>query len=695
MWMGPSSAATTPTLVLERMPKTMIARGYYNLMVSLDFNELIRYENLFLEAIKSFSKICKQLAEQIPENACGNLQNIILLNNNHIRENREVIQSFFPGRSRRSFWRTFGLMDSGDRARIDYNLDALRQNDEAIETRVNHEVSVASSLYDFVNKSMITIDRKGLELMDKFQSLKTEIRKGINFTNHVKQIVGLETSLLESGMWIQQLADHIKQRQAIFMRILMGEIRKSDLLLHIVGPNELMKSLVEAEPKLEKGIKFPVQITPEIFELSRLTYKFSGNRMLTILVGIPLVDMRKYETTRVFLTPRIIDNVVSFFNLNRDIMIKNTLTEWGYIISEEEYDSCKRTRDEKICNFKEPEENLARSNSCVAQLIFQPTQSECAYKTLKVNHTLWFATPEENIWRYIAAWPTTVNMSNGENDTTITIQGTGKIFLTEGASLSTKEVKIRHRANLFQNHGIKVKEDTVNIHIPSLKEWQLSKLPILNESERIYSFLDNRRMFELGTDIKDLEKERPILKNLIYAPLENPWLSTGVIVGGICLLILIISGFKGKLSCCTKVSYLQTESTGKSAKKRLKKPKLEISGPVLINDHARLKETRINMKDIKKESSINREAGNEIGLKPRKPEQDEDSGDIVVEVITEGEEPLYVEPKEMENIRGVKCDKEENTTEETEKPNLERKQGMKVHRSRSKRGYIINGIHVY
>ena len=64
-------------------------------------------------------------------------------------------------------------------------------------------------------------------------------------------------------------------------------------------------------------------------------------------------------------------------------------------------------------------------------------------------------------------------------------------------------------------------------------------------------------MFELGTDLQDLEKERPILKNLIYAPLGNPWLSTGVIIGGICLLISIVSGFKGKLSCCIKISYLE------------------------------------------------------------------------------------------------------------------------------------------
>ena len=60
------------------------------------------------------------------------------------------------------------------------------------------------------------------------------------------------------------------------------------------------------------------------------------------------------------------------------------------------------------------------------------------------------------------------------------------------------------------------------------------------------------------------------------------------------------------------------------------------------------------------------ETGNEIGHKSRKPEQAGNSGDLVVEVITDGEESLYVEPKEMENIEGLKCDKEENTTQETE-----------------------------
>ena len=141
-------------------------------------------------------------------------------------------------------------MDNGDKARIDYDMDQLRQNDEIIKTRADHQLVVASTIYDFVNKSMLNIDKKSIDLIEKFQNLKNEVRNELNFTNHIKGILELETELLEVGLWIQNFANHFRQRQVTIIKILMDELQKSDLLTQIISKEELRKELLKAKQTL-------------------------------------------------------------------------------------------------------------------------------------------------------------------------------------------------------------------------------------------------------------------------------------------------------------------------------------------------------------------------------------------------------------------------------------------------------------
>ena len=208
MWVWGLVVGTEHTLILERTPGILIVRGYYNLAVSLNTNQLNRYKNLYYSSMETFSNICNNLTQQVPISTFGEIYNNMLLTNKDIEYNEEIIQSFFQIRNRRSFWNTFGLMDNGDKVRIDYDMDQLRQNEETMKTRTDHQTLVTSSIYDFVNKPILTIDKKSIDLIEKFQNLKNEVQKEKNFTDQIKEMLQLETELLEVGMWIQNFANH-------------------------------------------------------------------------------------------------------------------------------------------------------------------------------------------------------------------------------------------------------------------------------------------------------------------------------------------------------------------------------------------------------------------------------------------------------------------------------------------------------
>ena len=104
---------------------------------------------------------------------------------------------------------------------------------------------------------MLTIDKKSIDLIEKFQNIKNEVKKEKNFTDQIKEMLKLETELLEVGMWIQNFANHFRQRQATIIKILMDELQKSDLLTHIISKEELRKELLKAKQTLAWNVKFP------------------------------------------------------------------------------------------------------------------------------------------------------------------------------------------------------------------------------------------------------------------------------------------------------------------------------------------------------------------------------------------------------------------------------------------------------
>ena len=78
---------------------------------------------------------------------------------------------------------------------------------------------VLVSNWDFVDNSIPSMDQKGLDLTDKVMNLQINLIEEMNFTNNIRQILKWETELLETGMWIQNFAEHIRRRQGIFTTV--------------------------------------------------------------------------------------------------------------------------------------------------------------------------------------------------------------------------------------------------------------------------------------------------------------------------------------------------------------------------------------------------------------------------------------------------------------------------------------------
>ena len=185
-----------------------------------------------------------------------------------------------------------------------------------------------------------------------------------------------------------------------------------------------MKELLNAKQTLAWNVKFPTNnggLTSEIIKLIKIAHLLEGKRNIIIIIGIPLVETSEYEAIRAFITPQIDGNIVSFFHVNKNIILKNIPTVRGYIIDEKTFKNCKKMRNGQICELEELEENLLNSKKCIAHLIFAASSTKCAYKSMRISHTMWFVTPIKNTWIYAL---TRINITEGGNTTTTDLQGT-------------------------------------------------------------------------------------------------------------------------------------------------------------------------------------------------------------------------------------------------------------------------------
>lgn len=56
-----------------------------------------------------------------------------------------------------------------------------------------------------------------------------------------------------------------------------------------------------------------------------------------------------------------------------------------------------------------------------------------------------------------------------------------------------------------------------------LEDWVMEALPNLNESGKIYSIIDNKKLFDIGVDINTILAHKTMLQNMEFTPYNYPW----------------------------------------------------------------------------------------------------------------------------------------------------------------------------
>ncbi|XP_055541154.1 uncharacterized protein LOC129727380 [Wyeomyia smithii] len=559
--------------------------GTYVLKVRFPVLGLEEGGKALLKSKADYNYTCVLLQKIIKNTHCNVMLNDLEMAFNKSMDMNKFIKEFFPSRRTRGFITAIGGMDSDDRIRVDINLDKLRRNEESLVLSLDHQTATIDAMYKFVDSSMLHIDDKMKNVMNTFNTLGKLVQDDLSFASTYKKALQLESELIEIGFRIQSLINDLNKQQNIILQVLLNKDNSITWFIQLLEPAILLQILKEAESKIKGGLEFPRRqnsgILSEILRITDVSFKTENNQMLSIDLKIPLVSKRKFKAFKGSFIPQINGTIIMTINLDRNIIIEEIDSYWGFLLTATQYENCKIYMNFRICELKLKEENLTSENECLLNLRFRNSTENCKIKLLRVNHDAWFETEESNVWEYVTPQEVEVNIFHGENKTNLIVRGTGRMRLTPNMRIQTNNTKIWYSDTTVSDNKALV--NTMNYKIMNFtwEESTMHLIPTLSGNFSKVSFYDRKKLFDLGIDVEVLKKQRPFLENLIYSPLSSGWtiasIGTGAIIMLATLIVLFICCFKGQISCPQNKKYVSSYSKERKSKPfKQRNPKVSI-----------------------------------------------------------------------------------------------------------------------
>ena len=538
-------------VVVEPLGETFVVRGIYKLEVSVSAIA-INAKALFLkDAEQRFWGVCRELEAAVTAFQCVQANQHLGKRLDELDSKISVFKQALGKRSRRGIWTALGAMDSEDRSRIDYDLGRLRQNENELERGIQHESDVAIETYNLVNKSVTHLDRNMAELQDELNSIRQEVSKSLNYTSHVKTTVALESKLIEMTFWLNNLCQSLEQKLDAIVAVLYGKTN-ADLLEKLFPPHLLFKTMKDMEEKLEPGLSLPKNrdghFLTHTWGQQKLRPRISLEDKLIVVIQLPIVSKNAYQAYRATIFPILINHTIWVSHIEEDVILQQKDSMWGYTLTSAEYSGCTHGQDVTVCRVVKGLDNFRNSRKCIVSIIFKQEAIGCQIRAIMSNHTIWLPTGSANTWRYLAPTPTNVTVLHNGNLSHISIQGNGMLEIQPNMTAWSERVK-------FEYFDYK-EEIEIGLKLVSDRDRNISwaevagNLPSWHGHERVYTGVDMKKLFDLGVDIRDLKQDEPELKDLIYAPLESPWISLPMI-SAVCVLVLVV-GCRSRFNCCAR-----------------------------------------------------------------------------------------------------------------------------------------------
>uniref|UniRef100_A0A2M4ARJ5 Putative arac family transcriptional regulator n=1 Tax=Anopheles triannulatus TaxID=58253 RepID=A0A2M4ARJ5_9DIPT len=433
-------------------------------------------------------------------------------------------------------------MDADDRTRVDTDMDRLRGNEERLGTVFTHQTNVVETLYQEIKRATDQVNNNLQQIRTADQAIRTEVEAGLNFTNQYRALLALEQDLSEAGLWITEMTRHIHRQQHLFLKVLLKSQLNGHEIAEIINPNRLLSELEGYSRQLPPRQTFPRRpnggIAPEIIQNIETTRKILPGLVIGVNLRVPIVKRDTLRAYQGIISPMVKNDTIILIGLANDLLLTDPRTDMGYLVPANYLTTCQSVGGAHLCEMTTSLIDLPSEPQCLAEMYYHNQTTSCVIKIVRANRILWIKAPPANEWIYVAPTLTTATITNDTGEATIALHGVGIHTLHPGETITTPHTSVTYY--ITDPGDVKLLEPRAGWNVSDLGtgnavSWK--KVPKLDTS--IEPFLTQEMLLKHAVDVADLQRSRPQLENIVYAPLEHPWLTTPILVGVAVVIALI------------------------------------------------------------------------------------------------------------------------------------------------------------
>lgn len=236
--------------------------------------------------------------------------------------------------------------------------------------------------------------------------------------------------------------------------------------------------------------------------------------------------------------------------MSQDLLFVGEKSSWGKF---DDLNNCKQLHVTRVCNLTSSLVNLEQNELCVAEVVFHNKTTNCKSRHIEIMHDIWLPTTKRNTWKFLTPKKTALTINKGNSTQTLFVIGAGEVRLEMNTSVITKNVRLTYIDDIDTVKDVNIFRTKIRFPTLGLDSSKNQDIPKLGNISTTYSIINKKKLFDLGVDLKSIERHVIPLENPDYAPYEYPWwFSSSIILVGLVPLAFLVGCLRGKWTCCTR-----------------------------------------------------------------------------------------------------------------------------------------------
>lgn len=320
---------------------------------------------------------------------------------------------------------------------------------------------VGGALYNYLTES------EGDDYAQMIEDLKSNQNKILEMINQQRSVIEMSTGMSKNAQgWTQR--SHEKLRDTINV---LDRAQKDGWQLHNVAMQymiamesyaETQNRIIDAVMTVHNGNLRPTLISPtkmreqidfirahlgpeftlprtitNVYQMAKVKSRLVGDKLI-FRVAIPVLRVTSFQIWRIIPIPQAIDRVYMEIRPTTEYWLVNGQNETYYDLSKLEFNACSDIDDELICRVRNPLYTFGDSvGRCEMELIRNASSehSSCPMQRVPLEER-WTQLNDMHSWIFALATEKRYNVTCKESTQSITLCGTGRLYLNGNCSFA-------------------------------------------------------------------------------------------------------------------------------------------------------------------------------------------------------------------------------------------------------------------